>query len=163
MFKETALKSGQRSGPIPSLRTRWIIQVLHFQNSYHKNTALNLQRLVNTLWSQQLFTDIWREAGQLCFLCVETFTKTSSHCWDLCQHGHRYQHLPVLLGIYNVLCNQKKTNSSFFQHHDPKSSSSTEYVKSAMCFSHQQWITIYIRLTWSCCHCFCVVVFFLPL
>lgn len=45
MSKETELKSGKRSGPIPSLETRWIIQVLHFQNSYHKNTALNLQRL----------------------------------------------------------------------------------------------------------------------
>ncbi len=39
------LKPGQRSGQIPSLKTRWIIQVLHSQNSYHKNTALNLQRL----------------------------------------------------------------------------------------------------------------------
>lgn len=45
MSKETVLKPGQRSGLIPSLKTRWIIQVLHSQNSYHKNAALNLQRL----------------------------------------------------------------------------------------------------------------------
>lgn len=36
---------GQKEWAIPSLETRWIIQVLHLQNSYHKNTVLNLQRL----------------------------------------------------------------------------------------------------------------------
>lgn len=112
--------------------------------------------LVNTLRSPSSSSlGYGGRQGDSVFFVLKHLQRQVSHCWDLCQHGHRYQHL--LLGIYNVLFNhrqvKRKPRVLFSSIRIQNQAAAQNMSKSAMCFSHQQWITIYVRLTWSCCHC----------